>query len=74
MNVTELSDLRLVDLNWRWVRWELFVFHDVRDVLPGPRPDTVVVCHRGPQRPGDWIAALEVAGMADEEPAPRPAA
>lgn len=73
MNVTELSDPRLVGLDWRWVRWELFVFHDVRDVLPGSRPDTVVVFHRGAQHPGDWIAALEAAGMADEEPAPRSA-
>lgn len=74
MNLTELTDARLIGLDWRWVRWELFVFHDVRDVLAGPRPGTVVVVHRGEPRTDDWIAALEAAGIGDDRPAPRPAA
>jgi hypothetical protein len=50
------------------------VFSGVRDVLPTPRRDTVVVAHRGPARKNDWIAALAAAGMLDERPAPDAAA
>jgi hypothetical protein len=56
------------------VRWELFVFSDVRDVLPTPRRETVVVAHRGPARTEEWLVALGAAGMLDERPAPDAAA
>jgi hypothetical protein len=54
----------------RVVRWELFVFSDVRDVLPTPRPDTVIVVHRGPAQPAQWLLALEEAGMLVVQAAP----
>jgi len=50
------------------VRWELFVFRDVRDVLPGSRPDTVVVAHRGGARPAAWRTTLLAAGIGSCEP------
>jgi hypothetical protein len=53
----------------RVVRWELFVFSDVRDVLPTSRPGTVSVVHRDRARTDDWLAALKAAGMLDEEQA-----
>lgn len=73
MNVTELTDPALAALDWRWVRWELFVFSDVRDLLPSRRPDTVLVVHRGAARVEDWIAALVAAGMLEQRPAREPA-
>ena len=45
------------------VRWELFLFRDVRDVLPGPRPGSVVVFHSGLARPDAWRAELQDAGL-----------
>lgn len=74
MNLTELTHPALAAHDPRVVRWELFVFSDVRDVLPTPRRDTVVVAHRGPARKNDWIAALWTAGMLDEQQAPDAAA
>ena len=74
MNVTELTHPGLAAQDWRWVRWELFVFHEVRDVMPGARADTVRVVHRGPARVDEWIAALVAAEMLDEQPACEPAA
>ncbi len=50
------------------VRWELFVFHDVRDVLPGSHPDTVVVAHRGQARRAAWRTTLLAAGIGSYEP------
>ncbi len=47
----------------RIVRWELFVFRSVRDVLPGPREGVVVVIHRGPARLEAWRAVLRDAGL-----------
>jgi hypothetical protein len=45
------------------VRWQLFLFPAVRDVLPGRDPDRVLVVHRGlPQRTA-WIEALRDAGF-----------
>lgn len=74
MNLTELTHPALAGHDPRVVRWELFVFSGVRDVLPTPRRDTVVVAHRGPARTSDWIAALAAAGMLDEQQAPDAAA
>ena len=74
MNLTELTHPALAGHDPRVVRWELFVFSDVRDVLPTPRRDTVVVAHRGPACRNDWIAALAAAGMLDERREPDAAA
>ena len=74
MTLTELTHPALAGRDPRLVRWELFVFSDVRDVLPTPRSDTLVVAHRGPARKNDWIAALWAAGMLDEQQAPDAAA
>lgn len=71
MRSTEFSlpglDLHLVAV----VRWELFVFRDVRDVRSSPLPDTVAVVHRGDARPAEWQAALLEAGIGAGEPAAR---
>ena len=69
MTLTELTHPALARHDSRLVRWELFVFSDVRDVLPTPSPGTVAVVHRGRARPEEWLAALEEAGMLDGEQA-----
>jgi hypothetical protein len=74
VNLTQLTHPALARHDPRLVRWELFVFSDVRDVLPTSRRETVVVAHRGPAREVDWIAALDAAGMLDEQPVPPTAA
>jgi hypothetical protein len=74
VNLTELTHPALAGRDARLVRWELFVFSDVRDVLPTPRRETVVVAHRGPARTEEWLVALGAAGMLDERPAPDAAA
>jgi hypothetical protein len=74
VTLTELTHPALARHDPRVVRWELFVFSDVRDVLPTPRPETIVVAHRGPARPDEWLAALATAGMLHEQPAPDAAA
>jgi hypothetical protein len=74
VSLTQLTHPALAQHDPRVVRWELFVFSDVRDVLPTPRPDTVVVVHRGPAQPAHWLAALQDAGMLDTQPAPDAAA
>jgi hypothetical protein len=74
VTLTELTHPALAGHDPRVVRWELFVFSDVRDVLPTPRRETVVVVHRGPTRRAEWLAALKTAGMLDEQPAPDTAA
>jgi hypothetical protein len=74
VNLTQLTHPALTGHDPRLIRWELFVFSDVRDVLPTGRRDTVVVAHRGPERKVDWTAALAAAGMLDERPAPPTAA
>jgi hypothetical protein len=56
------------------VRWELFVFSDVRDVLPTPRPDTIVIVHRGVPQPAQWLAALQDVGMLEAQAPPEAAA
>lgn len=58
------SDVRLV-------RWELFVFRDVRDVLPGARAGTVVVIHTGAARRDAWLAELCAAGVLPDRVRPR---
>jgi hypothetical protein len=57
----------------RAIQWELFIFADVRDVLAGPRPQTVVVIHGGTAQPDAWRAALREAGVlpAPAEPGDR---
>jgi hypothetical protein len=52
------------------VRWELFVFPAVRDVLAGRDPDRVLVVHRGPPQPAAWTEALRNAGF-DPHPTAR---
>lgn len=74
MNLTQLTHPALAGHDPRLIRWELFVFSDVRDVLPTSRRDTVVVAHRGPARPDEWMAALHDAGMLEARPAPPTAA
>lgn len=74
MYLTQLTHPALALHDARVVRWELFVFRDVRDVLPTLRRDTVVVVHRGPAREDEWIGALGAAGMLDQRPAPGTAA
>lgn len=74
MTRTQLTHPSLAQHDPRLVRWELFVFSDVRDVLPTPRPDTIVVVHRGPAQPAQWVAALQDAGMLDLQAAPDAAA
>ena len=50
----------------RLLRWELFVFRDVRDVLPGTRRGTVVVIHTGVAQCDAWLAELRDAGLLHE--------
>lgn len=51
----------------RLIRWELFVFSDVRDVLPGSEAGTVVVIHLGAAEPDAWRAELRRAGLLNEK-------
>ncbi|MEA2396857.1 MAG: hypothetical protein QOK25_413 [Thermoleophilaceae bacterium] len=44
------------------IRWELFLFEDVRDVLATNRSDTLTVVFRGEPRPAEWREALQLAG------------
>jgi len=74
VNLTLLSHPALAQHDPRVVRWELFVFSDVRDVLPTIKPDAVVVVHRGPAQPAQWLAALREAGMLEMQVAPDQAA
>ena len=51
------------------VRWELFVFWDVQDVIATRRPETVAVLYEGDRPdPDAWCATLRDAGF-DAEPA-----
>jgi hypothetical protein len=52
------------------IRWELFVFREVRDVLPGPRGGTVVVIHTGAARCEAWLAELHEAGLLADRAGP----
>jgi hypothetical protein len=45
------------------VRWELFLFHDVRDVLATDRPDVLTVIYRGEPDLPQWLEALRLAGF-----------
>src|SRR6266446_4365190 len=44
------------------IRWELFVFDDVRDVLATDGPDALTILYRGNPRPDEWLEALGAAG------------
>jgi hypothetical protein len=44
------------------IRWELFVFDDVRDVLAKDGPDTLTIVYRGNAQPAEWQEALCDAG------------
>ena len=68
MNLTELTYTGLAGEDVRRLRWELFIFRDVRDVLPTGRTDTVVVVHRGSARQSEWIDALVAAGILEQQP------
>jgi hypothetical protein len=49
--------------NRGWIRWELFLHDEVRDVLPTLRYDTLCVVYRDePDRDG-WAATLTAAGF-----------
>ncbi|HZO96611.1 MAG TPA: hypothetical protein VFB42_04485 [Gaiellaceae bacterium] len=51
------------------IRWELFVFAEIRDVLPALEPDTVAVLWEGARAdPERWCRALAEAGY-DASPA-----
>jgi hypothetical protein len=50
-----------------WIRWELFLHHEVRDVLLTPRHDSLRVVYRGDPDPDGWTATLTAAGF----PTPR---
>jgi hypothetical protein len=73
VSITELTHPGIEGCDVRWVQWELFVFGDVRDVLPGPQPDTVLVVHRGPARVEEWTDALVRSGLLGEWSATSPA-
>jgi hypothetical protein len=49
--------------NLGWIRWELFLHSEVRDVLPTPRDDTLSVVYRGDPDPDGWTATLTAAGF-----------
>ena len=44
------------------IRWELFVFDDVRDVLAMDGPDRLAIVYRGNPHPTEWLEALGAAG------------
>ena len=49
------------------IRWELFLYPEVRDVRLTPRPDTLLVVFRGQLDPSAWAKTLGDAGL----PVPR---
>lgn len=55
------------------VRWELFVFPEVRDVVVAVRADVVAVLHEGDPAPAAWVRTLRAAGYVAEDPDARPA-
>lgn len=60
--LSELSVARGSE-HWRWVRWELFIFRDVRDVLATRDRDRLLIVHRGGAQPERWLQALNDAGL-----------
>lgn len=62
MNATEL-DLGPRAPDWRLVRWDLFIFPEIRDVLATGRDGIVVVIHHGPARVEQWVSQLRSAGL-----------
>ena len=46
-----------------WIRWELFLHKEIRDVLPTLRDDTLCVVYRGDPDPQGWTATLTAAGF-----------
>lgn len=62
LSLTELHVPRGRELR-TWVRWELFIFHPVRDVLATDDPERLLVAHYGPARPEAWMDALWRAGL-----------
>ena len=51
------------------IRWELFVFRDVRDVLAMDGPDMLTIVFRGSPRPAEWRETLRAAGYEVSPPA-----
>jgi hypothetical protein len=45
------------------IRWELFLYRDVRDVLLTQRDDTLCVVYRGERDPIGWAQTLNEAGF-----------
>jgi hypothetical protein len=53
---------------WQWIRWALFVFPDIRDVVPTDDPDVVRVFYEGSRAwPRVWTVELRQRGF---DPAP----
>lgn len=44
------------------VRWQLFIHHEISDVVRGVQPETVAVLYRDEADPEAWIATLREAG------------
>lgn len=74
MTATELTDPGLAGRDHPSIRRELFLFPDVRNVLPTTRPDAVVVLHSGPARVDEWTRALVAAGLLEDGAPVSPAA
>lgn len=47
------------------IRWQLFLHHEIRDVLLTPRADTLQLLYRGDGDPDAWAATLREAGFPD---------
>ena len=62
---TFLTELRVPggSEQWCWVRWELFIFLDVRDVLATRQRDRVLIVHRGRALRERWLQALRDTGL-----------
>lgn len=63
----EVYELRIARLRGQAmvaaVRWQLFLFPEVRDVVPSVRPETVAVLYEGGHpEPDAWCGALRQAG------------
>ena len=67
LSLSELRVTRGRELRTQ-IRWELFVFRDVRDVLATADPDRLLVVHYGAARPQDWLEALWRSGLIIDVP------
>lgn len=44
------------------LRWELFEFHEIEDVVSGIRPGTVTILYEGELRLEAWLRAIALLG------------